>query len=140
MKYVLDSSVGVKWVLPEADSAKALRVREEFTKAIHELLTPDVFTSEVAHALTRAERQGRITAGEALRLWTDVMTTPPRLEPSLPLAPRAIEISSTMRVGFYDCLYLALAEREGCELLTADVRLAGLKPTFPFIRELSSMP
>ncbi len=31
MKYVLDSSVALKWVLPEPDSARATRLREEYT-------------------------------------------------------------------------------------------------------------
>jgi predicted nucleic acid-binding protein len=140
MKYVLDSSVSVKWVVPEAESAKAERLRDEFAAGVHELLAPDVFTAELAHALTRAERQLRITVGEALRLWTVVMTTAPRLAASLPLTPRAIEISSRMRVGVYDCMYVALAEREGCELVTADDKLIkNLQPAFPFIVSLSSM-
>jgi hypothetical protein len=29
MKYVIDSSVGVKWVIPELDSAKALRLVDD---------------------------------------------------------------------------------------------------------------
>jgi predicted nucleic acid-binding protein len=28
------------------------------------------------------------------------------------------------RIGVYDCLHVALAEREGCDLVTADDRLA----------------
>ncbi len=41
----------------------------------------------------------------------------------------------------YDCLYVALAEREACELVTAADRLVKrLKPTFPFITPLSSLP
>jgi len=44
-------------------------------------------------------------------------------------------------VGVYDCLHVALAEREGCELVTAGTRLlANLKPTFPFIIDLASLP
>jgi len=45
MKYVLDSNVALEWVLPESDSAKAIRVREEFFKPAEreecELLTAD---------------------------------------------------------------------------------------------------
>jgi predicted nucleic acid-binding protein len=59
----------------------------------------------------------------------------------MPLPLRGAEISSTSRVGVYDCLYVALAEREGRELVTADSRLlANLKPTFPFIIDLASLP
>jgi predicted nucleic acid-binding protein len=45
------------------------------------------------------------------------------------------------RQGVYDCLYVALAEREGCELLTADQKLLNnLQPLFPFITSLASLP
>jgi predicted nucleic acid-binding protein len=111
MKYVLDSSVAFKWVVPENDSPRAVRLRDEFRAGVHELIAPDVFPPELAHALTRAERQGRIN-GAVTRL-IDVLTTAPILIPSLPLLLRAADVSSTMRVGVYDCIYVALAEREG---------------------------
>src|SRR5947209_124177 len=99
MKYVLDSSVAAKWGLPEADSDKALRLRNEFSQGAHKLLAPDVFSVEVAHALTRAERQGRIAVGEAEILWADVMTSPPTMARSSTLLARANAISSHMRIG-----------------------------------------
>ena len=60
MKYVLDSSVALKTALAEIDSPQAIRLLDDFHNGIHELLAPDVFHVEVGHALTRAERQGRI--------------------------------------------------------------------------------
>jgi predicted nucleic acid-binding protein len=58
----------------------------------------------------------------------------------LVLLPRAYEISSQARIGVYDCLYVALAEREGCALLTADDRLVrALGPTHPLIVLLDSI-
>src|SRR5262245_43250920 len=119
MKYALDASVAFKWEVPEPDSDKANRLREDFRLAVHELLAPDFFPQELAHALTRAERQGRITVGHAGIFWAEAMTTPPLLLPVTSLTPRAIEISSALRIGVYDCLYVALAEREGCEFITA---------------------
>ena len=54
---------------------------------------------------------------------------------------RAVEIASDMRCGFYDCLYVALAEREGCELVTSDQKMvAKLQKRFPFIVPLSRLP
>ncbi|HKI36227.1 MAG TPA: type II toxin-antitoxin system VapC family toxin [Gemmataceae bacterium] len=141
MKYVLDSNIALKWVLAEPDSAKAKQLRDDFQKAVHELLAPDVFPIAVAHALTRAERQGKIAIGQAAVLWSDVLSTPPRLEPSGPITPRAIDISSQFRQGVYDCLYVALAERDNCELVTADDKLVRkLQSQFPFIVSLSSLP
>jgi predicted nucleic acid-binding protein len=69
MKYVLDASVAFKWVVAEALSNKAQLVRDDYRNKIHELLAPDVFPIEVAHVLTRAERQGRITTPRAPCSW-----------------------------------------------------------------------
>ena len=141
MKYVLDSSVGFKWAVVEQDTPKARQVRDDFRNALVELIAPDAFPVEIAHALTRAERQGRITPVQGAQLITDVLKVLPALHAALPLLPRAYEISSVMRIGVYDCLYLALAEREGCELLTADDRLVkNLTGSFAFITALSSLP
>jgi predicted nucleic acid-binding protein len=81
MKYVLDSSVALKWVLPEAESAKAIRLRDEYKNGIHELLAPDVFASEIANGLSSAERQGRIKAGESALLLYDVVRAAPAIHP-----------------------------------------------------------
>jgi predicted nucleic acid-binding protein len=53
---------------------------------------------------------------------------------------RAVDISSQTRSAYYDCLYVALAEREECELVTADERLLNsLGRQFPFVIPLSSL-
>jgi len=87
MKYVLDASVALKWVLTEADSPKALSIRGDFRNQLHELLAPDVFPVEVAHALTRAERKRIIKPPQAIRLLTDVLSTPLPLHSCGPLLP-----------------------------------------------------
>jgi predicted nucleic acid-binding protein len=94
---VLDASVALKWVLNEPDAAKARPLRDDFRNAVHELIAPDSFTLEIAHALTKA--QWRRLVPDAWRLWLDVMTTVPHLFPSLPLTPRAIQIATKARVG-----------------------------------------
>jgi predicted nucleic acid-binding protein len=63
------------------------------------------------------------------------------MHPCLPLLPRAYAISSQARIGVYDCVYVALAERESCEFITADDKLVkNLQGQFPFIMPLASMP
>jgi predicted nucleic acid-binding protein len=141
MKYVIDSSVAFKWVVPEPLSDKARQLRTDYENAVHELLAPDVFPIEVGHALTRAERQKRIPVGTAVPLLTDVLGTLPTLHASLPFLVRAGAISSQARVGMYACLYLALAEQEKCELITADDKLINnLQAHFPFIVDLQTLP
>ena len=128
MRYVLDSSVSAKWVLPENDSPKALALRSDIRNKVHEVIAPDVFPIEVGHALTKAERQARISQADVYALWVQVMKDAPQLFASLPLMPRAYALYSQNRIGIYDCLYLALSEHEQCEVVSADQRLINLFP------------
>lgn len=69
------------------------------------------------------------------------MMSCPHQYPYQPLLQRATAISSQARIGVYDCLYVALAERENCELVTADDKLIKkLQGQFPFIVPLTSLP
>jgi predicted nucleic acid-binding protein len=128
MNYVLDACIGIKWVLPEADSDKALLIRDDYKNQVIQLIAPDSFPAEVTHALTRAERKGLITPQEGARNFIQLMTTLPQIYPSLTLLPRAYELSSQFRIGVFDCLYVALAEREQCQCVTADQRMLTLFP------------
>ena len=139
MKYVLDSSAALPWVLPEKDSAKAIQLRDDARNAVHELLAPDIFPAEVFNALLKAERTKRINVGEAKTLYASIGADIPALHPYLPLMPRAGEIASRYRVALYDCLYIALAERESCEVITADRGTISLQLQFSFIVPLSSL-
>jgi predicted nucleic acid-binding protein len=141
MKYVIDSSVGVKWVIPEVDSAKALRLRDDYRHAVVELLAPDFYPFEVANSITRAERQARITQAEGAAALRDTLAHLPQLENVLALLPRAYAISSQTKSAVFDCLYVALAERDSCQLVTADHRVINnLQPHFPYIMALASLP
>jgi predicted nucleic acid-binding protein len=74
MRCVLDSNIGVKWLLQEDQSDKARIIRDEFIRGLHEFLAPDIFTVECAHALTRAQRQGRVTSPEVNAFMADLLT------------------------------------------------------------------
>jgi predicted nucleic acid-binding protein len=141
MKYVLDSSVALKWVLAEADSMKAVRLRDEYQNGIHQLLAPDVFLPEIANGLASAERQGRIKSGESALFLHDILRAAPALHPTAPLLLRAMALAIANRRAVYDCVYLALAEAERCELVTADDQFVrGLRASYPFIVSLVSLP
>ncbi|MGH7224922.1 MAG: type II toxin-antitoxin system VapC family toxin [Gemmataceae bacterium] len=141
MKYVLDSSAALKWVLAEADSGRAIRLRDEYKNGLHELLAPDICLAEIANGLASAERQGRIKTGESAILLHDIVRAAPVLHPTPPLLPRAMALAIATRRAVYDCIYLALAESEGCELVTADDQFArGLRASYPFIVALVTLP
>jgi predicted nucleic acid-binding protein len=141
MKYVVDSSVALKWVLPEADSVKAVRLRDEYRNGLHELLAPDIFPSEIANGLASAERQKRIRPGESAIFLNDILSAAPALHSSAPLLIRAMELAISTKQAVYDCIYMALAEAESCEMVTADDQFArALRPSYPFIISLVALP
>lgn len=138
MKYILDASVALKWVLSEADSPIANQLRDEFKHRVHQFLAPDTLPVEIAHALTRAERKGLIPKGQAAVLFADVVTPAPDLHSRIDFLAGAIDISSDVRIGVFDCLYVALSEREQCPVVTADQRLIALFG--PHTVSLASLP
>lgn len=134
MRFVFDASVAIKLVLPEVDSDKALALETDFRSQIHELIAPNIYPLEIAHALTKAERRGILQPGEAETLLARLLSYPPDLFPYLPLLGRAVEIASQARIGVYDCLHVALAEQQSCMLVTADQRLiTNLGAQYPII-------
>jgi hypothetical protein len=82
MKYVLDSSSALCWVLPRPDTPMALRLRWEYQSQIHERIAPSIFPAEVAGTLTKSERQKIIAVGQAPLLLADILSTPPLSNPT----------------------------------------------------------
>jgi predicted nucleic acid-binding protein len=122
-------------VLPYPLSAQAKRIRDDFSNQLLDLIAPTCFPDEVASAFTKAERQKIIAIGAAADLLADILQTPPILISHAHLLYRATDISSETRSGFFDCLYIALAEQEGCEVLTADLKLLrNVQTQYPFVR------
>lgn len=139
----MDCSTAFKWVIAETDSDKALRLRDDFRNGVVELISPDIFPAELASSLLTAQRKGRISDFQPLLF--DVLAEGIELHETTPLLAAVGRIISAVKTGVrfsvYDCLYVALAEREGCELVTADMRLVNnLRPFFPFITPLAALP
>ena len=142
MKYVLDSSVALKWGLPEADTAASpfdsstKPITPSTNSCARHLLPP-----EVANGLATAERQGRIKPGEAAVLLLGIIRQAPAIHPASTLLIRAMEVAVSTRQAVYDCLYLALAESEQCEMISADdAFVRKMKAQFPFLIRLADFP
>ena len=142
---MIDASTAFQWEVPEPDSAKAIRLRDGYRSGVHELISPDIFPAEVGNALIVAERKGRVTSGQFAVRPADVLASCPDRHDTRPLIPRAcvliVAVTTGFRLSFYDALYVALAEREGCRLISGDGKLVrNLGPSYPFIASLASMP
>ncbi len=123
---VLDASVAVRWVVKEEGSDEAAALLERDITWI----TPRLLLTEAASALRRkvADRAlAPAAAGQSLdALLQAVADGVIRLiEDERVIAP-ALLLALSLQYKVLDCVYLALAEREGAGIATADDRLARL--------------
>lgn len=116
MSFVVDTSVVLKWVVQEEDSARAL------TLVGRPLLAPGLVQLELANALWKKVRRGEIGADQAIRAFPTALS-PVRLIPAAPLADRAFGLSLELDHPVYDCVFLVLARSLDFPLVTADKRL-----------------
>ena len=115
---VVDASVALKWVVEEEGSEAALALRGR------DLAAPSLLRVEAANALRTLAARRAITPAVALDLFVLLQEAPVALvEPDDALERRALEIALDLAHPVYDCVYLALAERMGRVLVTADGRL-----------------
>lgn len=141
MKYVIDASIAEAWYAPNPKMVKALRLRFDFHLGLHELLAPDVFPAECAEMLVNSERNGVIPSGRTSGELRDLHAIGVPLHPSFPLLARASDIALTTRLNLFAGIYVALAEREQCQLLTTDHKLIrNTRRHFNFIVSLASIP
>lgn len=121
---IVDASVAFKWIASEADSDRAISLI-----GAGPLRAPALLLVEVANAIWKQAQRGEI--GDAMSLGgmvadlarlVDIVDDPE-------LVARALELACELGHPAYDCLYLALAERDSDILVTADsrflARLAG---------------
>jgi predicted nucleic acid-binding protein len=129
---VIDASVAVKWLLTETHSAESL----ELLKSSPLLHVPDLLFPEVGNILWKCVRRGDISTENAQELVQWLLLLPLQVHPSSSLLPVALEIACRYDRSVYDSLYLALAIREGCAVVTADERLVNALSATPIASSL----
>jgi predicted nucleic acid-binding protein len=141
MKSVLDASVALKWGIAEPDTDKALRLRDAYRLGQHQFIAPDWFLAEVTNILGKTAARGKMTRAEALQAYAEIAQDAPALYPSVPLVDDAFDLALKHQKAVYDCMYVALAIKEKCQLITADeVLVRHLQPIYGCLVALSSLP
>ena len=118
-KFVVDANVGIKWVLPEIHSEAALRLN----KPNYQLLVPDFFFPEIGNIFWKRVRRGEMSLDDAQNDLESLLELPLQICLSSPLMPMALAIAIRVQQAVYDCVYLALAVNNDCQMVTADERL-----------------
>ena len=119
-RFVVDASVAIKWFVREIDSDKAL----ELISPNHILIAPDLLLLEVIALLSRRVREGVMSAPDAKADMVDLPRLFASITSSNDLITAAFDVSLVIVHPLYDCIYLALAEKLGTQMISADTKLA----------------
>jgi predicted nucleic acid-binding protein len=103
------------------DGADGRKARGEIRSA-GDVAAPDLVDVETVAVLRKRWLAGTISDRRFATAVADLEAIDLDRYPTLPLTRRAYELRAN--VTAYDAMYVALAETLGCELLTADQRLA----------------
>jgi predicted nucleic acid-binding protein len=111
---IIDASVAIKWVVDEPGTEEALLLRRE------RLFAPDLLIPECANILWKKVRRKEMSEREAALGARLLARADIQLEPMRSLLEPAMRLAISLDHPAYDCIYLALAEALGGELVTAD--------------------
>jgi predicted nucleic acid-binding protein len=117
---VLDASVAIKWYVPEAHTAEALRLMSP-SFAMH---VPSFFAAECGNTIWKKVGQRReLTPERGREILDELFAYPRQIHDSESLAPLAFDLALAVgnpKLAVYDFIYLALAVGLDCRLVTAD--------------------
>lgn len=133
--FVLDASVALAWVLPEAESE---RCEPLFRQASLEgAVAPILWPIEVGNVLLLMARRNKIEAEEQTRAVKRLSAVPIQLDDAMARhgSSEAVRLAQAHRLTLYDALYLELAKRLGLPLasLDRDLRAAAAAEGVPLL-------
>lgn len=107
----------MKWFVVEDDSDKA---RSLISRV--DLMAPGLIHVEVANAIWKKQRRGELARTPELLELAEPLSRLLQTIDERSVLGRALEIALDLDHAVYDCIYLAMAEQLGAELLTADLK------------------
>ena len=120
---VVDTSVALKFYLPEEGHQEAVRLLEAEEAGAAELLAPGTILPEGFDAIAQQRRRGWLDEEDAEGAWERLLHAPIYTYATEDLIERAVEISKEAGTIVCDALFLALAEDAHTVMVTADGKL-----------------
>ena len=117
-RVVIDASVAIKWVAPEALSEHAVALLDG-----PRLAAPDLLVAECANILWKKVGRGEMDQDAAIVAAQAIERVEIELVPMRLLLAESLKLALELGHPAYDCMYLALALARGCRFVTADGRL-----------------
>ncbi len=133
---VVDASIVAKWFLPELHKENAEKLLRDYLSDNGELIAPDLLIAEVGNIFWKRSTQLRdITVQLASESYRHFLSLDIPVHRSSRLASAALHLAINERRPIHDMIYIALAQQNGCEFVTAHERLLNaLRNTFPCLR------
>lgn len=120
---VLDTSVALKFYLPEEGHEEAVGLLEAAEAGAAELLAPGTILPEGYNAIAQQLRRGLLDEEDASGAWEKLLAAPVYTYAIEDLIERAAQIADETGAIVYDTLFIALAEDTQTVMVTADDRL-----------------
>lgn len=138
---VIDTSVAIKWFFLESLSAEARRILDAYEIGSVRFLAPDLLNAEFGNILWKKHLFQGLAANDADDILIKFRHLRFTFISTEELLPDAYQIAVTHKHTVYDSLFLALAVREGCQIVTADEKLVRtLRQSFPNVVSLLDWP
>lgn len=133
---VVDASVILKWyLLDEAHGEQAVALLQQCADRELEILAPSLLTYELLNGLVIAGRRARLDQDTISLSFNGFMSLGIRFYDISLFADKTLHYCQMYNCSVYDSSYLALAEQEGADLITADERLFNaVQKDLPWIR------
>ena len=124
-RYVFDTSALLRIYLADgpvvAGSEQALDAAWRGDAVLH---VPELLLVEVAQVLLKKQRAERLTADQARMVLNEILMLPLQISGHRDLIVAATTLAQAHALTVSDAVFLALAQRQAAELLTADDALA----------------
>jgi predicted nucleic acid-binding protein len=138
---VVDSSVAVKWFVPEVYTAEAVRILTGYENGAISFLAPDLIHAEFGNIIWKKQTLQGLDSVAAETAIAKFRKLTFKLTSTELLLDDAYRLAVMHKRTVYDALYLALSLRAGCQLVTADEKLVNaIGAAFPDVVWLANWP
>lgn len=122
MRTVLDASAAANIIL-RTELAPGLIEKLKHSRLV---IAPALFHGEIANTLWKYVRSGNLDKETALTRYAEAIGLVDIFEADEQLAAEALSTAIRYKHPVYDMLYVILARRHGCRVLTVDKRLIAI--------------
>ncbi|HEX8931940.1 MAG TPA: type II toxin-antitoxin system VapC family toxin [Patescibacteria group bacterium] len=120
---IVDTSVIIKWLLPDEKNDIALKIKKNFSEKQLTVSIPHLTYYEIGNVLKTAVKRDRINESIAKKLYNALLDLEFVSYATKDLFKLAMSKSLSFDISFYDASYLALSEYLQIPFVTADRKL-----------------